>query len=152
MRALMIGELKSAVRILHRGLGKTEITVDTATDGNVGEHMALRGNYDVIVFNAPTSVAFAPAALRQWRQGGVAASILLLLPASATVQDRVGVLNAGADDYLAHPFAWEELLARLRALVRRRSRTPDSVIRVRDLEIDTSVRSVQRGGKPIFLT
>src|SRR5262249_8518332 len=55
-------------------------------------------------------------------------------------------------DYLAHPFAWEELLARLRALVRRRSRTPDSVIRVRDLEIDTSVRSVQRGGKPIFLT
>src|SRR5437899_149260 len=89
--------------------------------------------------------------LQKWRKDGITTHILLLT-AKDTTEDKVKGLDLGADDYLTKPFQLEELLARMRALVRRRHQVKDPILRVHDLEIDTSSRSVKRAGQTIRLT
>jgi DNA-binding response OmpR family regulator len=89
--------------------------------------------------------------LKQWRKDGIGTHILLLT-AKDTTEDKVKGLDLGADDYLTKPFQLEELMARLRVLVRRQHQVKDPILRVHDLEIDTSARSVKRAGQQIHLT
>ena len=89
--------------------------------------------------------------LKKWRREGVRTHILVLT-AKDTTDDKVKGLDLGADDYLTKPFQLEELLARLRALIRRSHQIKDPILRVHDLEIDTSARSVKRSGQAIHLT
>src|SRR5262245_64504009 len=89
--------------------------------------------------------------LKNWRQAGIATHVLMLTARSST-RDKISGLDTGADDYLTKPFELEELLARVRALVRRGHEVKDPVIRVFDLEIDTAARSVKRAGQAIHLT
>jgi DNA-binding response OmpR family regulator len=125
--------------------------VDVAYDGEDGNHKALSGSYDVIILDIMLPKQDGLTLLRHWRRKGLETHVLLLT-ALDTTEDKVKGLDIGADDYLTKPFELEELLARLRALIRRKHQVKDPVLRIFDLEIDTAARVVRRGGKDIRLT
>src|SRR5207302_2061349 len=91
------------------------------------------------------------ALLQRWRKDGLTAHVLIL-SARGALEDKVSGLDSGADDYLAKPFELSELVARLRALIRRGHQVKDPILRIVDLEIDTAARTVKRGGQTIHLT
>ncbi|GMV98138.1 MAG: DNA-binding response regulator [Phycisphaerae bacterium] len=143
MRLLLVEDYAPLRLALRQGLGEAGFAVDAAADGEEGLWYARSGDYDVIVLDLmlPKLDGFV---------GGCGP--VVVLPARDGLDDRVQGLNLGADDYLVKPFAFEELLARVRALVRRRYQARKPVIQVGDLSIDTAARSVQRGGRTIELT
>jgi DNA-binding response OmpR family regulator len=135
---------------IQQGLEERGYTVDIAEDGAEAEQKARLAPYRVILLDfllRDDGVAL----LRRWRRGGLMTHVLVLT-ASAAVADTVTALDAGADGCLTRPFQWEELLARVRSLIRRRHEFKDPVLRISDLEIDTDARTVKRGGRPIRLT
>ncbi|MEP0843029.1 MAG: response regulator transcription factor [Phycisphaerae bacterium] len=136
---------------LRQGLGEAGFAVDAAADGEEGLWYARSGDYDVIVLDLMLPKLDGFTLLKLLRAEGGSAPVLVLT-ARDGLDDRVQGLNLGADDYLVKPFAFEELLARVRALVRRRYQARKPVIQVGDLSIDTAARSVQRGGRTIELT
>jgi DNA-binding response OmpR family regulator len=109
-------------------------------------------NFDAVVLDQRLLSGETTALLRRWRQEGLRAHTLLVLPGESSGADRAACLDAGADACLTHPLNREELLAYLRALCRRDERGTSPTRRIHDLEINTAVRSVSRGGKPIHLT
>jgi DNA-binding response OmpR family regulator len=139
------------VRALKQGLEEEGFAVDVAYDGEEGEYKARTASYDVIVLDLMLPKKDGLSILQQWRRDGVKTHVLILT-ARGTMEDKVRGLNIGADDYLTKPFELEELLARIRALVRRGHEIKDPIIRVHDLEIDTSTRTAKRGGQAIHLT
>ena len=151
MRVLLVEDHKPLARALKRGLEEEGFAVDTAEDGEEADYKAGGASYDVIILDIMLPKVDGLTLLQRWRKAGVQTHILLLT-AKDTTEDKVKGLDLGADDYLTKPFQLEELLARLRALVRRSHQVKDPILRVHDLEIDTASRTVKRDGKEIHLT
>ncbi len=135
---------------IRRGLSEAGFAVDVASDGDAGLELALSHAYDAVVLDLGLPGRDGLELLRVLRARGRATPVLILTAREA-VEERVRGLDAGADDYLAKPFAFAELLARLRALLRRGTARA-SVLQVGDLRIDTAARKVERAGKRIELT
>jgi DNA-binding response OmpR family regulator len=151
MRVLLIEDNKPLVRALRQGLEEEGFAVDVSYDGVEGDYKAQATAYDVIILDLMLPQADGLSLLRGWRAAGVKTHVLILT-ARDRIEDKVRGLDHGADDYLTKPFQFEELLARLRALVRRSHQVKDPILRVHDLEIDTAARTVRRSGREISLT
>jgi two-component system, OmpR family, copper resistance phosphate regulon response regulator CusR len=151
MRLLLIEDEEDAARMIAKGLRQESHAVDTASDGESGLHKALSHPYDLIILDIRLPVKDGFTVCRELRQAGLETP-LLMLTASGAYEDRVNGLDLGADDYLVKPFDLNELLARVRALLRRKPLLQDPVIRVDTLEINTRSRTVRRAGGFIRLT
>jgi DNA-binding response OmpR family regulator len=151
VRVLLVEDHKPLVRSLRRGLEEEGFAVDVAYDGEEGDFKAQSAEYDAIILDLMLPKEDGLSLLQRWRRKGMQTHVLVLT-ARGSLEDKVRGLDLGADDYLAKPFELGELLARLRALVRRGHQVKDPVLRVHDLEIDTAARTVKRAGQPIHLT
>jgi DNA-binding response OmpR family regulator len=151
VRVLLIEDHRPLVRALKQGLEEEGFAVDTAADGEEGDYKARTASYDVIILDLMLPKVDGLALLQRWRKEGMTVHVLVLT-ARDRMEDKVRGLDLGADDYLTKPFQLEELLARLRALVRRGHQVKDPVLRIHDLEIDTAAHTVRRAGQPIHLT
>jgi DNA-binding response OmpR family regulator len=151
VRVLLIEDHKPMLRAIKQGLEEEGFAVDVANDGEEGNYKAKTANYDVIILDLMLPKIDGLTLLQQWRREGMNAHILVLT-AKGAIEDKVHGLDLGADDYLTKPFQWEELLARLRALIRRGHQVKDPVLRIHNLEIDTASRTVKRAGQSIHLT
>lgn len=154
MRLLVIEDEPKLAEYLRRGLTQSGYVVDVASDGIDGKHLALEGDYDLILLDVmlPGIDGFGVlGALRQMKRTPV-----LMLTARDKVEDRVKGLRDGADDYLVKPFAFSELLARIEALLRRGTPARDAqelvVLKLEDLEVDLARRKAHRGGQRLDLT
>jgi two-component system, OmpR family, copper resistance phosphate regulon response regulator CusR len=151
MKLLLVEDDPKTVAILHKGLAEHGYAVDVAADGPDGLALAKAGGYDLVVLDVMLPGKDGWAVLRELRAAGVATPVLFLT-ARDDVRDRVKGLELGADDYLVKPFAFAELLARIKTVLRRNpARTPD-VIRVADLELDLARQKATRGDTPLDLT
>ncbi|HWB52677.1 MAG TPA: response regulator transcription factor [Tepidisphaeraceae bacterium] len=150
MRLLLVEDSDRLRRSLWDGLQKSGYAVDVAADGEDGLHLACTESYDVIVLDIMLPKIDGLELLRRLRAKGKDTHVLLLT-ARDSVPDRVTGLRAGADDYLIKPFAFEELLARVEALARRQHHRKQPRIRVGQLEIDLSAKTVRRSGAEISL-
>jgi DNA-binding response OmpR family regulator len=148
---LLVEDHKPLVRALRQGLEEEGLAVDVAVDGEEADFKARTSEYDAIILDIMLPKKDGLTLLKEWRQSGLKAHVIMLT-ARGTLEDKVRGLDSGADDYLTKPFELEELLARLRALLRRGHEVKDPVIRAHDLEIDTATRTVKRGGQAIHLT
>ena len=154
MKILIVEDEKKTGDYLRQGLQEAGFVVDLARDGRDGLHDALCIDYDLLILDVMLPGLDGWGVLRGIRAAGKALPVLFLT-ARDEVDDRVRGLELGADDYLVKPFAFAELLARVRTLLRRRGRGPDSeadVLRAADLEVDLRRRRVSRGGLRIELT
>jgi DNA-binding response OmpR family regulator len=148
---LLVEDHRPLVRALQQGLEEEGFAVDVALDGEEGSRKAESADYDVIVLDLMLPRIDGMSLLSRWRERGLKSHVLVLT-ARDRVEDKVRGLDLGADDYLTKPFRLEELLARLRALVRRGHQVKNPVLRVHDLEIDTVAKTVRRAGTAIALT
>lgn len=151
MRVLLVEDYTPLRESVAQALTEAGFAVDASDNGEVGLWQAMSGDYDAIVLDIVLPKLDGLSLLRQLRREGRNTPVLLLT-ARDTVADRVTGLDLGADDYLVKPFALEELLARVRALLRRKYDAADPVIRVQDMEIDTVARTVRRAGERVELT
>ena len=151
MRVLLIEDHKPLARVLRQGLEEEGFAVDTAFDGEEGDFKARSAEYDAVILDLMLPKIDGLTLLQNWRRDGLKTHVLVLT-ARGAIEDKVRGLDLGADDYLTKPFELEELLARLRALIRRGHQVKDPVLRVLDLEIDSGSRTVKRAGRPIHLT
>ena len=151
MRVLVVEDEASIANFVRRGLYETGYAVDVACDGEEGLAYALAADYDVLILDIMLPRMDGLEMLGELRRRGIKVPTLMLT-ARDTVEDRVVGLDAGADDYLVKPFAFPELLARIRALLRRPPLQTDSVLTIADLEMDTVARQVRRCGHGIDLS
>jgi DNA-binding response OmpR family regulator len=153
MKVLIIEDDPKLARLIEGVLREEHFTVDVALDGESGLGMALAGGYDLAIVDWMLPRRDGPSILRAMRSAGISTAVLMLT-ARGQVEDRVVGLDSGADDYLGKPFAFEELLARLRALGRR-STTPTPEhweLRSGDLVLDLATHTARRGNAPLDLT
>ena len=150
MRLLIIEDDPLLLRSLAAGLREENYAVDTAGDGEAGFFKAREFDYDCIVLDGMLPVFDGWELLRRLRP--LKSTPVLMLTARDAVPDRIRGLDAGADDYLTKPFDSEELLARIRALIRRSSGQASSLIEIGAVTIDTAARSVSDAGREIALT
>lgn len=152
MRVLLIEDDLRLARIIARVLEQERFAVDLAADGDTGLDLALTGAYDILIVDRMLPGKDGVAVIKALRAERVATPALMLT-ARSELPDRVEGLDAGADDYLGKPFAFEELLARLRALARRAERplVPE-VVTIGDVTLDLSAHLVRRGGQPVELS
>jgi DNA-binding response OmpR family regulator len=151
MRLLVVEDEPRLARSLRNGLEEEGHAVDVAPDGDDAVLLATTNEYDVIVLDVLLPRKNGFAVCREVRDHHVATPILMLT-ARDSVEDRVTGLNTGADDYLTKPFAFDELVARVNALARRRTLDRSPLLQVDDLTLDPATREVRRGGAPIVLT
>jgi DNA-binding response OmpR family regulator len=151
MRILLVEDHQPLVRVLKQGLEEEGFAVDVASDGEEGDYKARSADYDAIILDLMLPKQDGLTLLQNWRRDGLSTHVLVLT-ARGTIEDKVRGLDSGADDYLTKPFQLQELVARLRALVRRGHQVKNPVLQVYDLEIDTAARAVRRGGTSIHLT
>ena len=151
MRILLVEDEPDAARMLSKGLREESYAVDVAADGGHALELAFVNDYDLIILDVMLPGRDGFEVCRELRATGAAAPVLMLTARDA-VEDRIAGLDAGADDYLTKPFAFDELLARVRALLRRQPALLPAVIRIADLSIETRARGVSRGGRELDLT
>jgi two-component system copper resistance phosphate regulon response regulator CusR len=151
MRVLIVEDDPELARAVATGLRDVEARVVLADSFDTGWRAARTEELDVVILDVMLPGGSGFELCRKLRAAGLETPILMLT-ARDTVNDRVTGLDAGADDYLTKPFAFQELLARVRALARRRPTLAPRVVRVADLEIDLAARRAQRGGRMIELT
>jgi two-component system OmpR family response regulator len=151
MRLLVVEDEPDLRRALARGLADRQFVVDTAADGDHGLSLALGGSYDAIVLDLMLPRLSGWEVLSALRAQGRQTPVLLLTARDA-IEDRVRGLNTGADDYLTKPFALDELVARLRALIRRAAGQPAPVVEIGPIRVDLSAHRVFRDGAEVPLT
>jgi DNA-binding response OmpR family regulator len=151
MRMLLIEDERKVADAVARGLRAERYAVDVAHDGDIGWHMASTCDYDVIVLDLMLPGLSGMDVLQRLRRQQSKAAVLVLTARDAT-SDKVELFEAGADDYLTKPFAFAELLVRVKALLRRPPTSRTHVLRAADLELDRLTQQVRRAGKRIELT
>jgi len=151
MRILIVEDEKDLAAIIKQGLEEEGYVVDVAHDGEEGLYMAESYPIDVMVLDVMLPLMDGLKVLSNLRKKGVQTPVILLTARDALL-DKIKGLDTGADDYLTKPFVFEELLARIRSLIRRKTTVKEAVIRIADLEIDTASHQVRRAGKPIALS
>jgi DNA-binding response OmpR family regulator len=151
MALLLIEDDFSVQSLVTAVLTRAGFSIDAAHDGATGHRLALAGKYDVIILDIGLPDTNGLDLLRQMRGEGVTAHVLVLT-SNNDPEDRIRGLDAGADDYVSKPFVVRELEARVRALIRRKYNVKNPIMRIADLEINTALRSVSRGGQSIPLT
>jgi heavy metal response regulator len=152
MRILIVEDEKKVWQFLKKGFQAESFSVDVATDGDHGLSLARMGSYDAIILDVMLPRKDGIELLKELRQARITTPVLIL-SARSEVEDRVQGLNLGADDYLQKPFSFSEVLARVRAIVRRKSTdVQSSLLTVADLKVDLLSRRVERGEKEISLT
>jgi DNA-binding response OmpR family regulator len=151
MRVLVVEDELRIAQFIRQGLTEAGYAVDLAMDGQEGQAYTRAAAYDVIVLDLMLPKLSGLGVLKQLRERGIITPVLLLTARDA-IEDRVAGLDAGADDYLVKPFAFAELLARIRALLRRPPIQQASLLQVDDLALDTIRREVRRAGQLIELS
>ncbi len=151
MRILVIEDEIKVARFIEQGLREEGFMVETALDGGVGLTKALAGAFDLLILDVMLPVKDGFSVLRELRAAGVISRVLMLT-ARDGVGDRVHGLDLGADDYLVKPFAFAELLARVRALLRRGVSEEAALLHVADLQVDLRGRRVTRSGQLVTLS
>ncbi len=151
MRLLVVEDEKKVASFIKQGLEEEGYAVDVALDGEEGLKMALGRVQDLIILDLSLPKMDGLQVLKKLRQQRVIVPVLLLTVRS-TIEDKVLGLDAGADDYLTKPFAFQELVARVRALLRRRAEVGPALLQLADLTLDPARRVVFRGGEKIDLT
>jgi two-component system copper resistance phosphate regulon response regulator CusR len=151
MRILLVEDEEKVSGFVARGLMAERFAVDVTADGQAGLELATTYSYDLVILDLMLPKMDGTQVLRRLRSQNVNVPILILTARDA-VSDKVGNFDDGADDYLTKPFAFAELLARVKALLRRGPVSRSSVVRVGDLELDRLSQQVKRAGKRIDLT
>jgi DNA-binding response OmpR family regulator len=151
VRVLVVEDERTIADAVARGLRREGMAVDVAYDGSQGHEMAMVTRYDVVVLDRDLPGVHGDTICADLVASG-ALTRVLMLTASGTVADRVDGLSIGADDYLPKPFAFDELVARVRALARRATPPAPPVLTAGDLTLDPARRVVSRAGRPIDLT
>jgi DNA-binding response OmpR family regulator len=151
VRILIVEDEEPLADAIARGLRREGMAVDVALDGDEGHEKASVTRYDVVVLDRDLPGMSGDELCREIVASG-ALTRVIMLTASGSVADRVEGLSLGADDYLAKPFAFDELVARVRALARRATPVTPPVLRAGDVELDPARRTVTRGGNQVDLT
>lgn len=151
MRLLLVEDEEKVVNFVQRGLAAERFAVDVARDGVAGLELVQSYDYDLVILDLLLPRLDGTEVLRKIRRTNSQIPILVLTARDA-VQDKVAHFEAGADDYLTKPFAFAELLVRIKALLRRGATRQETVLRIADLELDRLSQQVRRGGKRIELT
>jgi two-component system, OmpR family, response regulator len=151
MRILVVEDEPKMAGLLKRGLEQEGYSVDACLDGVDGLHQATETDYDAVVLDVMLPELDGVEVCRRMRERGRWAPVLMLT-AREGVSDRVTGLDAGADDYLVKPFSFEELIARLRALLRRGSQERPAVLSAGPVRLNPATRRVERSGEPVVLS
>jgi two-component system copper resistance phosphate regulon response regulator CusR len=151
MRVLLVEDDPVIASNLAKGLREESYAVDVATDGDAAIYRAAVSPYDAIILDVMLPIRDGFAVCREIRRRGLTTPVLMLTARDA-IPDRIAGLDLGADDYLTKPFEFAEVLARLRALLRRGPSLMPRVLRVGDLELDTHSQRASRGGRSVPLT
>ena len=151
MRILVVEDEKKVASFIKKGLEEEFYSIDLAYDGKEGLRLALSDEYDLIILDIMLPLKDGISMLKELREEKISTPVLLLT-AKDNTNDKVGGLDSGADDYLTKPFAFEELLARVRALLRRNSAVKSLQLKADDLILDTQTHKVSRQGIEINLT
>jgi DNA-binding response OmpR family regulator len=151
MKILLVEDDHKISSALKRGLTQENFTVDTAYDGQTGFDLAETEDYAAIVLDVMLPELDGFEVCKRLRKENIHTPIIMLT-AKSELENKIEGLNIGADDYLAKPFAFEELLARIRALIRRPTNMEDNILQYEDLILDTNTFKVTRAGKEITLS
>ncbi|CAN5741248.1 response regulator transcription factor [soil metagenome] len=151
MRALVVDDERGVRDMLAENLRSHCFAVDTAEDGTEGSYLARTNEYDIIILDNMLPEKSGASVCQEVRRTGRAVPILILSVLSDTWR-KVELLNSGADDYMIKPFSVDELMARVRALMRRPQQLEGDVLTLDDLTLDTKKQTVKRGGEGVYLT
>ncbi len=151
MRILVVEDEKKVSSFIKKGLEEEGYAVDVASDGEAGLAMALDRVHDLVILDIQLPKMDGLDVLSAFRKQNITTPVLLLT-VRATIEDKVLGLDSGADDYLTKPFAFQELVARIRALLRRRAEAEPAILRIADLTLDPARRVVIRGDEKIDLS
>ncbi|MBJ6752346.1 heavy metal response regulator transcription factor [Geomonas anaerohicana] len=151
MRILIIEDEHKAANYLKKGLTENGFSVDIANDGEDGLHLAMTEQYDLIILDVMLPIKGGWAIIQELREAGKEVPVIFLSARDA-VHDRVHGLELGADDYLVKPYAFSELLARIRIILRRHPLQQSELLKLADLELDLVRHKARRGGQTLDLT